>query len=251
MGELLQTHSTSLDGQACSALPPCSRFRLGCPVVPGTNHVEPSADAPPRPTVVVPVLVGTRRRFPASDAFLSLLVRGLSSTASTLYPGLRRASLLSRPSLIGSRSNRTRRVTASASDSEAERRRAETLARRRDVAIAATALAALVTSFVVSRSAVENGPVLYPLRLVAGVPGPGCGLTRSWVALAHGDLGTAFARNAFGPLLFALAIFAVASVVHSLARRRAPVDLAACAASRPALALAAVWSVWWIVSLIA
>lgn len=37
---------------------------------------------------------------------------------------------------------------------------------------------------------------------MTGLPCPGCGLTHSFCALAKGDLATAFAFNALGPLLF-------------------------------------------------
>lgn len=109
----------------------------------------------------------------------------------------------------------------------------------------------LATAFVLSPAAAENGPVICPFRLMTGLPCPGCGLTRSWIALAHGDPGTAFARHAFGPVLFALAIIAVATTVYSLARRREPVDLAARAGSRPAVALATVWCTVWLAGLLA
>jgi hypothetical protein len=49
-----------------------------------------------------------------------------------------------------------------------------------------------------------------PIRHWLGAICPGCGLTRSFVALAHGDLGRSIAYHAFGPLLFA--VMTVASV---------------------------------------
>lgn len=41
-----------------------------------------------------------------------------------------------------------------------------------------------------------------PLRHFTGIPCPGCGMTRSFMAIADGDLGHAIAEHLFGPLLF-------------------------------------------------
>jgi hypothetical protein len=43
-------------------------------------------------------------------------------------------------------------------------------------------------------------------KRVLGMGCPGCGLTRSWVYLAHGDIWTAVSMNAAGPLLFTVAV---------------------------------------------
>lgn len=70
------------------------------------------------------------------------------------------------------------------------------------------AVAALGASFVLTRDDADHGPVICPVRLVTGLPCPGCGLVRAFVACAHGDLGHAFALNLFAPVLFiALAVF--------------------------------------------
>lgn len=45
-------------------------------------------------------------------------------------------------------------------------------------------------------------PVLCTFRRVTGFPCPGCGLTRSFVFLAHGHLVDAFRMNLFGPPAF-------------------------------------------------
>jgi hypothetical protein len=39
-------------------------------------------------------------------------------------------------------------------------------------------------------------------QTLVGFPGPGCGLTRSWMAIARGDFSQAFSFHLFGPLLF-------------------------------------------------
>lgn len=50
--------------------------------------------------------------------------------------------------------------------------------------------------------AVEHGPVLCPLRFATGLPCAGCGMTRAFVALAHGRLQHALTFNLLAPLLF-------------------------------------------------
>jgi hypothetical protein len=56
-----------------------------------------------------------------------------------------------------------------------------------------------------------SGPTVCPFRRLTGLPCPGCGLTRSWVAFAHGDVGDAFGYNWFGPITFVMAaVFVVA-----------------------------------------
>ena len=50
----------------------------------------------------------------------------------------------------------------------------------------------------------ERGPVVCPVRHVTGRPCPGCGLTRSFVRTAHGDLPGAARAHPAGPLLVGL-----------------------------------------------
>ena len=64
--------------------------------------------------------------------------------------------------------------------------------------------AALGAACVFSPSGVESGPPLCPFAVMTGLPCPGCGLTRSWVAFMHGDVGSAFTFNAFGPVFLVL-----------------------------------------------
>jgi len=58
------------------------------------------------------------------------------------------------------------------------------------------------------------GVVLCPFRAVTGLPCPGCGMTRAFCALGHGDLSGAFGYNALAPFVFAAALLLWA---HSLA----------------------------------
>lgn len=46
-------------------------------------------------------------------------------------------------------------------------------------------------------------------RKVLGISCPGCGLTRSFVAMARADLATAFRWNPMGPLLFIVVLFQI------------------------------------------
>ncbi len=49
-----------------------------------------------------------------------------------------------------------------------------------------------------------------PFAHLTGLPCPGCGLTRSWVALGHGDVVGAIGFNWFGPLSMAVAVIVTA-----------------------------------------
>ncbi|MEH3155942.1 MAG: DUF2752 domain-containing protein [Gordonia paraffinivorans] len=104
---------------------------------------------------------------------------------------------------------------------------------------------AVLAAFAIPPSVVGEGPVLCPFRLATGLPCPGCGLTRSWVAAAHGDLSTAFADNVFGPLSLVIVALAVVTAVllRVLAPARAGV-LVRVTRSRVVYAVAAVWVVY-------
>lgn len=92
------------------------------------------------------------------------------------------------------------------------------------IAAAAVGAMALTAAVAIPRSIATSGPVLCPFRLVTGLPCPGCGLTRSWVAVGHGDVHDAFAYNAFGPL--SMAFVAVMVVVAAGVAVAAPGRLA-------------------------
>ncbi len=46
-------------------------------------------------------------------------------------------------------------------------------------------------------------------RIVLGMPCPGCGLTRSFVALSAGDLSAAIAFNPMGPVLYLICLLQI------------------------------------------
>ncbi len=51
--------------------------------------------------------------------------------------------------------------------------------------------------------------VICPLRNLTGIPCPGCGLTRSFMAIARGDFDYALSMHLFGPPLFAAFALAI------------------------------------------
>jgi hypothetical protein len=79
------------------------------------------------------------------------------------------------------------------------------------------------------------GGSVCPYRHLTGIECPGCGLTRSFVQLAHGNVGMAVRLNPLGPVLFALLVaHAIDLGLAVLLRRRLEVRL------DPALA----WRLW-------
>jgi hypothetical protein len=74
---------------------------------------------------------------------------------------------------------------------------------RTETAIVAAAAGSLALSFALTPDTCLHAPVVCPLRLVTGLPCPGCGLARSFVALAHQDPAASLAWHPFGPLAFA------------------------------------------------
>ena len=70
-----------------------------------------------------------------------------------------------------------------------------------------TLLAVIVVSFVYESTPLTQF-VFCNFRRLTSLPCPGCGLTRSFVAMSNADLVTAFAVNYSGPLLY-VAVLAV------------------------------------------
>jgi hypothetical protein len=50
-------------------------------------------------------------------------------------------------------------------------------------------------------------PSICTFKRLLGVDCPGCGLTRSFISLAHGDVRSAWKFNPAGPLFFAIVLF--------------------------------------------
>lgn len=63
-------------------------------------------------------------------------------------------------------------------------------------------------------------PELCTFKRLVGVDCPGCGLTRCFISLAHGDVVAAWRYNPAGILLFAAAVFQIPFRVFQLARMR-------------------------------
>jgi hypothetical protein len=51
-------------------------------------------------------------------------------------------------------------------------------------------------------------PMLCPFRMVTGLPCPGCGMTRSLISLAHGDIAASLYFHPLGPALAIVAALA-------------------------------------------
>ena len=113
------------------------------------------------------------------------------------------------------------------------------------IGVGGVAIAALLPA-----DGIEDGPVLCPFRALTGLPCPGCGLTRSWVYLMHGDVGSSLASNWFGPvLILAVVVLAVVSVRSRLGGKR-PADLDKLVKSKVVLGLFALFITYGAVRLI-
>jgi hypothetical protein len=70
-------------------------------------------------------------------------------------------------------------------------------------------------------------PPLCQMKMFTGIDCPGCGLTRSFIALGHGQWRDSFRFNPAGPLWFvflALQIPYQALQLHRISRRKRPLD---------------------------
>jgi hypothetical protein len=107
--------------------------------------------------------------------------------------------------------------------------------------LAAISLVGLVVARVWPVPSVDGGQPTCILRILTGMPCPGCGMTRSWVHLAHGDVATAFEYNLFGPIGMAAAAGLVVYTAVSLVRRRPPQRLLDQLNPRILMVLVGVW----------
>lgn len=108
------------------------------------------------------------------------------------------------------------------------------------------ALSAVFVTSAVWRPADEPTIILCVFRAATGYPCPGCGMTRAFCALGHGEIFRAVSFNPFSPLLFvalmlvwahALSMILKLGRVQAVLERLRPNALAA----KVLLALVAVW----------
>ena len=99
-----------------------------------------------------------------------------------------------------------------------------------DALLIALCASALVAAFLLTPGAERVAvlgveiPEICGIKNMTGWACPGCGLTRSWTYLAHGDFWTALSMNWMGPVLFLAAVLQVPISGFRLwrgARRRA------------------------------
>lgn len=107
-------------------------------------------------------------------------------------------------------------------------------------------LGAIITACAVTPAVSTSGPTLCPFRLITGLPCPGCGLTRSWTAAAHGDIAEAFSYNFFGPISFIATIMFVVAVGVLLVRGRAAASIAPVLRHPIVIAVAVIWVIYGI-----
>jgi hypothetical protein len=67
-------------------------------------------------------------------------------------------------------------------------------------------LLALLVGHLLPLAWLTSGPSFCPFKVATGLPCPGCGLTRSSVALLHGDLGTSLYYHPLGVAMVAGAV---------------------------------------------
>lgn len=97
---------------------------------------------------------------------------------------------------------------------------------------------------------IDDGPVLCPFRRLTGLPCPGCGMTRSWVHLMHGQWHAAIWANPFGVVAMVAVVALAATVAVRRVRGRPAPVLNEVVRSRPALAVIAGWLVFSAVRLV-
>lgn len=91
---------------------------------------------------------------------------------------------------------------------------------RQGRALALSAILLVLVASRVSGTWIAHGPVLCPWRASTGFPCPGCGLTRAFVALAHGRVTAALELNATSLPLFVAILVATPVLLVELWRGR-------------------------------
>lgn len=65
-----------------------------------------------------------------------------------------------------------------------------------------------------------NSPFQCPILAFTGIPCPGCGLTRSFLALTQGNLSSSFSYHLLGPILFLLLMFVTIHLLLEIVTKR-------------------------------
>lgn len=95
------------------------------------------------------------------------------------------------------------------------------------------------------------GFVLCPFRAVTGLPCPGCGMTRAFCAIGHGDFTSAVVFNPLAPFVFAAMLLVWAHALATLLKLdtvRATIERLRPNA-RVTRVMLAVTLIWWVVRL--
>ena len=92
-------------------------------------------------------------------------------------------------------------------------------ATKKRLIIMAGALLVLTLSWIYAPWA-AMGPVLCPLRSLTGLSCPGCGLTRSFCAAAHGDFTASLDFHPLGPVLFLATLAVIPLLLFEVIRKR-------------------------------
>lgn len=87
-----------------------------------------------------------------------------------------------------------------------------------DIILAGGALVVLLVSFVLAPDRLPRIPIC-PFMCLTGLPCAGCGITRAFCAIGHGDYGEAWNYNPFAFIFYALTI---AFAFYPLTRRLWP-----------------------------
>jgi hypothetical protein len=118
---------------------------------------------------------------------------------------------------------------------------------RSTVALAAGAAIGVASARVLTPHAATHGPVICPFRLITGLPCPGCGMTRAWVYLMHGDVAAAVSANPFSLVALPAAAAFVLAVALALVRRQSPPEVTRILPSRLIWPVAGAWIVFGVV----
>jgi hypothetical protein len=117
--------------------------------------------------------------------------------------------------------------------------------RRRPIAnaevTAVVGAAGIAAAFALSADHIKDGATICPFRLATGLPCPGCGLTRSWVYLAHGRWAESVTAHPFGVIAAALVVALIVTVIRARTRGVDPPALGVVVRRRWFLAIVGAW----------